>query len=78
MLHLRSEVHLTWKQPEQGAFVLHLITGKGQSMYTQNLWIDAKSPVAAFTVPAVPVGTYYVRLIHKKSGKGWTEKLIIW
>lgn len=72
-----SGLTIEWKSTEEGYYHLQLINTSGQSVHQQKLWIDAEARVISIDIPVIPAGTYFLVLIHKKSGKRITEKIIV-
>lgn len=72
-----SNLSIEWKQTEEGYYSLQLLNQSGQSAHRQEIWIDAEARVLSIDVPFVSAGSYFLVLTNKKSGKKFSEKIII-
>jgi hypothetical protein len=68
---------IEWKQREEGYCNLQLLNQSGRSVHEKEIWIDAGARSLSIDVPSVPAGSYFLVLTNKKSGKKFTEKIII-
>lgn len=62
---------------KEGYYILDILYQSGQSLYQREIWIDAEAGIVNLTIPAIKPGSYYLRLVHKKSKKRFADKLII-
>lgn len=62
---------------KEGYYTLDLINQSGQSVYQREIWIDEEARLLNIDVPVVKTGNYFITITNKKSGKRFTEKLII-
>jgi CarboxypepD_reg-like domain len=65
------------KQVEEGYYSLQLVNQSGQSVHQQEIWIDAEAKLLSVDMPVVAAGNYFLVLLNKKSGKKFTEKIIV-
>jgi len=72
-----SKLTIEYKQLEQGDYSLQLWGQNGQSVYQQEIWIDAEAKLFSINVPSVAAGSYFMVLTNKKTGKKFTEKIIV-
>ncbi len=72
-----SNISIEWKQTEEGYYSLQLFNQAGQSVHQQEIWIDAEARLLNIDFPAVTAGNYFLSFISKKTGKKFTEKIII-
>ena len=72
-----SNVTIEWKQAEEGYYALQLLNQSGQSVYMQEIRIDSETRLLNINVPVVAAGSYFMVLTNKKTGKKFTEKIII-
>lgn len=72
-----TNLSIEWKQTEEGYYTLQLLSELGQSVYQQEIWIDAEAKLLSIDVPQVTSGNYFLVFTNKKTGKKFTEKLII-
>jgi hypothetical protein len=72
-----SNLTIEWKQTEEGYYTLQLLNQSGQSVHQQEIWIDKDARMLNINVPPVAAGSYFLVLANKKSGKKFTEKIVI-
>jgi Secretion system C-terminal sorting domain len=72
-----SNLTIESKQIEEGYYQLQLLNQSGQSVHQQEIWFDAEIKLLNVDVPAVAAGSYFLVLTNKKSGKKFTEKIVI-
>ena len=70
-------IHITFTKPEEGYYSYEIISITGQLVEGREIWIDADARLLNMEMPHVPAGTYLIALTDKKSGKRFTEKIII-
>ena len=72
-----TSLQIEWKEKETGSFILQLLNPSGQLTFTKEMWINDEARVLNLQLPSVAAGNYFLRMTNKKSGKSYTEKLII-
>jgi hypothetical protein len=72
-----TTLNLRFKKQEEGYYTFQLLNLSGQLTYQQELWIDAEAMILNINVPAVAAGSYFLVLTSKKTGKKFSEKIII-
>jgi hypothetical protein len=72
-----TNLSVEWKQTEEGYYSLQLLSQSGQSVHRQEIWIDTEARVLSIDVPFVSAGNYFLVLTNKKTGKKFSEKIII-
>ncbi len=72
-----SHLTIEWKQIGEGYFILQLLNQAGQLAHQREVWIDNEARILRIQVPALAAGGYSLVLRNKKSGKKFTEKIII-
>ena len=72
-----TSLNIEWKQSEDRSYILQLLNQSGQLTFTKEIWIDDEARVLNIQLPSVAAGNYFLRMINKKSGKSYTEKIII-
>lgn len=72
-----SGLTIEWKQSKEGYFNLQLLNQAGQQAYQQEVWIDAEARLLSIDIPPVAAGTYFIVFTNKKSGKKFTEKIVV-
>jgi hypothetical protein len=72
-----TSLNIEWKQTEEGYYTLQLLNQSGQAAHRQEIWIDAEARVLSVDMPFVSAGSYFLVLTNKKTGKKFSEKIII-
>ncbi len=72
-----SSINISFKNPEEGYYQLRLLSQSGQVIRQQEVWIDAEARLMNTEIPTVAAGSYFIVLSNKKTGKEFTQKLII-
>ena len=72
-----GSVNLSFKKPEEGYYQLQLVSLSGQLMQQKEIWIDAEASLLNLEIPSVAAGTYFIVLANRKTGKKFSEKIII-
>ncbi len=72
-----ATLNIEWTQKETGDYSMQIINQAGALVYSRQLWIDAEARVLNIQVTSVSAGVYFLRMLHKGSGKNYTEKIII-
>lgn len=72
-----SALNIELKKAEEGYYSIQLLDLSGQSVKQQEVWIDAEAKVLNFDLPDVAAGSYFVVMTNKKSGKHYSEKVVI-
>jgi protocatechuate 3,4-dioxygenase beta subunit len=68
---------IEWNQRTEGYFTLQLLNQAGQQAYQQELWIDAEARLLSIDIPTVAPGTYFIVFTNKKSGKKFSDKIVV-
>jgi TonB-dependent SusC/RagA subfamily outer membrane receptor len=72
-----SALNVGFNKLEEGYYKLQIINQSGQSIHQQKIWIDADARLLSIDVPLLTAGSYFLVLANKKTGKKFTEKLIV-
>jgi hypothetical protein len=72
-----SSINIECRKLEENYYSFQLLTVSGQLLLKKEIWIDKAAGLLNMPVPAVKPGTYFLRMVNKKSGKIFTEKLVI-
>lgn len=72
-----SSLNIEWKQLDEGYYSIQLLNQAGQSVYQTEIRNDKKSGSVNVDISFVAAGSYFLVLTHKKSGKKFSEKIII-
>ncbi|MBC7874862.1 MAG: carboxypeptidase-like regulatory domain-containing protein, partial [Ferruginibacter sp.] len=72
-----NNVTIEWKEKAEGYYTVRFLNLAGQAIHQQEAWIDAEARSLTIDVPATTPGSYFLVLANKKTGKKFTEKLII-
>jgi len=72
-----TNLNLRFKKQVEGYYTFQLLNQSGQLTYQNELWIDAEAMILNVNVPAVAAGSYFLVLTNRKTGKKFSEKIII-
>lgn len=72
-----SNLTIGWKQAEEGYYSIQIINMPGQIVHQKEIWIDADARLLNMDMPAVSAGSYFLVLFNKKTGKKYSEKVIV-
>jgi hypothetical protein len=72
-----TTLNLSFKRIDEGYYQLQILNQSGQTVQQKEIWIDAEARLLNIDVPSVAAGSYFLILTNKKSGKKFTEKIII-
>ncbi len=72
-----ATINLSFKKLEEGYYQLKILNYSAQIVEQKEIWIDTEARLMNLEVPSVAAGTYFLVLTNKKSGKKFTEKIII-
>ncbi len=72
-----KSINLSFKNLDEDYYKFQLINVSGQSIHQQEIWIDVEARLLNIDIPMVAAGNYFVVLINKKTGKKFTEKIIV-
>ncbi len=72
-----SNISIEWKQTEEGYYTLQLFNQAGQPVHKQEIWIDAEARLLNIDIPVVAAGSYFLVMVNKKTGKKYSEKIIV-
>jgi hypothetical protein len=72
-----TTLNLSFKRIDEGYYQLQILNQSGQTVQQKEIWIDAEARLLNINVPSVAAGSYFLILTNKKSGKKFTEKIII-
>lgn len=72
-----SNISIEWKQTEEGYYTLQLFNQAGQPVHQQEIWIDAEARLLNIEIPVVAVGNYFLVIVNRKTGKKYSEKIIV-
>jgi hypothetical protein len=68
---------IEWKEKEEGYYTVQFLNLTGQPVHKQEIWIDAEARSLTIDMPVTAPGSYFLVLANKKTGKKFTEKIII-
>jgi hypothetical protein len=69
--------YISFNEPDEGYYDWQLLDIQGKIIEKKSFWIDAKATVMETTLPLVSSGTYIAVLVNRKTGKRFSEKVII-
>jgi hypothetical protein len=72
-----SSININLKNAEEGYYQLQVLSQSGQLVRQQEIWIDAKAVLMNTPIPLVAAGSYMILLVNKKTGKKYSEMIII-
>ena len=72
-----TSMNLSFKKLDEGYYQLQIISQSGQLIHQKEIWIDAEARLLNIDVPVVAAGSYFMVLTNKKTGKKFTEKVIV-
>jgi len=72
-----TTLNISFKKTEEGYYQLLILNQSGQVVDQKEIWIDGEASVFDIEVPVLAAGSYFLVLANKKTGKKFTEKLII-
>jgi CarboxypepD_reg-like domain/Secretion system C-terminal sorting domain len=72
-----ASVNLELKKAEPSEYNVDLINMSGQIVYSGVQRFESKNETNSFNIPYIVAGGYLLQLANKKSGKKYTEKIII-
>jgi hypothetical protein len=72
-----STPKVEWRQKEFDNHIFQLFNQSGQLVFTKEIYIDGESGSSGINLPSVPPGSYFLKMTSIKTGKSYTEKLII-
>ena len=71
--NITAGVHLL----EEGYYIVQFTSQSGQMVTQKEIWIDATAKVLNIDAPVTAAGNYFIVLVSKKTGKKFTEKIVI-
>ncbi len=72
-----STLKIEWKQKEFDNHIFQLFNQTGQLVFTKEMWIDGEARSLSINMPSLPSDSYFLKITSVKTGKSYTEKLII-
>jgi Domain of unknown function (DUF4469) with IG-like fold len=72
-----NDLTIEWNNSEEGYYFLQLLNLSGQQVQKMEIWIDASARLLDVDVPKLVAGSYFLVLTNKRTGKKYTEKIII-
>jgi hypothetical protein len=72
-----STIFIKSEKPEAGSYSIQLFSLSGQLVKQEAVNIEKGMGAISFAIPAITSGTYVVTLQSKKTGKKFSEKLIV-
>lgn len=72
-----NDLSIEWKGKEEGYFMIQITDLSARLVHQQEIWIDAEAKLLSIGVPSVAAGNYVVIITNKKTGKQYSEKLVI-
>ena len=72
-----SKVFIDAKKSEEGLYAIQLLNISGQLIKQEQVRIEKGMGAISFAIPTIPSGSYLIALLNKKTGKKYSEKLIV-
>ncbi len=71
--NISAGVHLL----EEGYYTVQFTNQTGQVVLQKEIWIDTAAKVLNIDAPVTAAGNYFMIVVSKKTGKKFTEKIVI-
>jgi len=72
-----STIYIKPEKPEAGSYSIQLFNLSGQLIKQEAVNIEKGKGAISFSIPAITPGTYVITLLNQKTGKKYSEKLIV-
>ncbi len=72
-----TNLMVEWDNSEEGYYMLQLLNLSGQQVHKKEIWIDAEAKLLNVDMPKTAAGNYFIVFTNKRSGKKYTEKIIV-
>ena len=72
-----TAINIGCEKLEEGYYSFQLFSQSGQQIESKQVWIDAEARIMNMEIPSVASGNYMLTLIHKETGKRFSEKVIV-
>lgn len=72
-----STIHLGLKNPVEDYYQLQIVSAAGQLVKQQEIWLDAEARLLNIELPSVTAGTYFIILSNRKTGKKYSQKIVV-
>ncbi len=72
-----TALNLSVKKLDEGYYQFQISNQSGQMVQQKELWVDAVARLLNVEMPLVAAGSYFMVLTNKKTGKKFTEKIIV-
>ncbi len=72
-----STINIAFTQLDEGYYAFKIMSLSGQMIQQKEIWIDSEARLLNIDVPSVAAGSYFMILTDKKTGKKFSEKIII-
>jgi CarboxypepD_reg-like domain/Secretion system C-terminal sorting domain len=72
-----ANVNIAFNQLDEGYYAFQIMSISGQIIQQKEIWIDAEARVLSIDMPFVSAGSYFLVLTNKKTGKKFSEKIIV-
>lgn len=72
-----ANINIAFNQLDEGYYAFQIMSISGQMIQQKEIWIDSEARLLSIDAPSVAAGSYVMILTDKKSGKKFSEKIII-
>jgi hypothetical protein len=72
-----TNINIAFNQLDEGYYTFQIMNPGGQIIQQKEIWIDNEARLLNMDVPVVAAGSYFMILANKKTGKKFSEKMVI-
>ncbi len=72
-----TALNLSVKKLDEGYYQFQILNQSGQMIQQKEIWIDTGARLLNVEMPSVAAGSYFMVLMNKKTGKKFSEKIIV-
>lgn len=72
-----AAINIKCDKMEESYYSVQLLTLSGQMALQKEIWIDKDARILNMTIPGVAAGTYLLKMTSRKSGKSFTDKIVV-
>ena len=72
-----SNITLKWQNMPEGEFEMSLFNTAGQILHTREFSLQKNEEETGFSMPSLKQGTYVITVTEKKTGKSWSQKILV-
>jgi hypothetical protein len=72
-----GNINIGFDNLEEGYYEIHFLNISGQIYKQQQVWIDAEARILNIDIPYMAAGNYFLVLTNRRTGKKYTEKVVV-